>query len=92
MRLCKVFLLTALIVVMPVFSACGTNEAENTNQRAYDQALREYQERMAIYQEQREIYQKELEEAYGEYAKELGIWYEQQQKQAEELIKQIPAN
>lgn len=92
MKLYQVILLMVLITMVPVFSACGPSEAENTPQRAYDQALREYQEQMDAYQEQREIYQKELEEAYGEYAKELGIWYEQQQKQAEELIKQIPAN
>lgn len=92
MKLYQVILLTALIVVAPVFSACSTNTAENAQQRAYNQTLREYQERMDAYQEQRAIYQKELEEAYGEYAKQLGIWYDQQQKQAEELIKQVPAN
>ena len=92
MKLCQIILFTALIVMVSVFSACGLNEAKNTHQRAYDRALGEYQEQMDAYQEQREIYQKELEEAYGEYAKELGIWYEQQRKQAEEQIKQIPAN
>ena len=90
MKLCQVILLTALIVMASVLAACGPSEAESAHQRAYDQALKEYQEQMDVYQEQSDIYQKELEEAYKEYAKELGIWYEQQQKQLEEQIKQTP--
>ena len=46
MKLCQVILLTALRVMVSVFSACGPSEAENAHQRAYDQALRGYQERI----------------------------------------------
>lgn len=54
--------------------------------------MEEYNEQLKIYQEQVDAYQKgsgnytqERQKAYEEYAEELRIWQEEQQRQLEQL-------
>jgi len=89
MKLWYYLLLGAVLVVVPVLSACGPSEAEIAYQEAYRKALMEYQKDMDEYQKQNEAYREELAKgleeylkAYQEYQKDL------QEQQLQELQKQ----
>ena len=88
MKLWQYILMAALLATMPVLSACESSEEQNSQQKAYDDAIKAYQEQLKDYQERREAYQDEVNKAYVEYEKEMNIWYEQRQKQLKELAGQ----
>jgi uncharacterized membrane-anchored protein YhcB (DUF1043 family) len=88
MKLWQVIILTVLLVVVPVLSACGPSKAQQAQEQARREQLEAYQKQMDAYQKSVEAYQKGLEEGLTEYVKEYDKWLEQQQKPARELAGQ----
>jgi len=100
MKIWQALSLVVLLTALPVLSSCellGTFGAgRDQQQQAYEEQLkayREYQEQLKAYREQQEAYQREVIEAYneqlknvyGEYEKGIEAWYEERQKQLEEI-------
>ena len=88
MKLWSGIMLVLLLTAMPVFSACDFNAGETAQQKAYREALEVYQEQMQDYRERKQAYQEELNKGYQEYEKALQDWYEEQNRQLEDLAQQ----
>ncbi len=89
MKLWHYLLLAAVLVVVPVLSACGPSESEIAYQEAYRKALIEYQKDMDEYQKQNEAYREQLAKGLEEYLKAYQDYQRNlQEQQLQELQKQ----
>ncbi len=80
-----------LLVVLPILSACGTNDAEKARRKAYEDGLKIYQEQMNAYNEQVEAYQKAYQEGLQEYLDAYGEYQQEVQKQQIQQIEEAQA-
>ncbi len=71
-------LLTALLVTMPVFSACDSQKKQDELYRQQLEAIQKIQE---ANQQQQEAYNKALEKGLNEWSQAYSDWQAQQQQQ-----------
>ena len=83
MRVWQCILLAALVVVMPVLSACdllGLGGGQQSKEYQEEQ-IKAIQKQREAYRKQTEAYYEERNKALKEYEEAYKLWWEQQQEQ-----------